>query len=97
MTFKEKMMSLMAAASFVVVAASAADAPFRVVVEPDVAVGVVKPVNGVGQPPMVGELKNWSMMHYLKEAGIPYSRLHDVGGRLGGGLFVDIPNLFPRL
>ena len=95
MTFKEKMMSLMAVASFVVVAASAADAPFHVAVEPAVAVGPVKPVNGVGQPPMVGSLKNWSMMHYLKEAGIPYSRLHDVGGRLGGGLFVDIPNLFP--
>ena len=95
MTFKEKMMSLMTAASFVVVAASAADAPFHVVVEPDVALGPVKPVNGVGQPPMVGSLKNWPMMHYLKEAGIPYSRLHDVGGRLGGGLFVDIPNLFP--
>ena len=95
MTFKEKMMSLMTAASFVVVAANASETPFRIVVEPDVAVGIVKPVNGVGQPPMVGSLKNWPMMHYLKEAGIPYSRLHDVGGRLGGGLFVDIPNLFP--
>ncbi len=29
-------------------------------------------------------LGKWSMMHYLKEADIPYSRLHDVGGRLGG-------------
>ena len=57
--------------------------------------GKVKPVNGVGQPPMVGALSDWSMMHYLKEAGIPYSRLHDVGGWLGGGLYVDIPNLFP--
>ena len=57
--------------------------------------GPVKPVNGVGQPPMVGQLNDWSMMHYLKEAGIPYSRLHDVGGWLGHGLYVDIPNLFP--
>ena len=57
--------------------------------------GPVKPVNGVGQPPMVGKLSNWSMLHYLTEAGIPYSRLHDVSGWLGGGLFVDIPNLFP--
>ena len=40
-------------------------------------------------------MSDWSMMHYLKEAGIPYSRLHDVGGWLGGGLYVDIPNLFP--
>jgi hypothetical protein len=57
--------------------------------------GPVKPVNAVGQPPLVGKLKNYMMFHYLKEAGIPYSRLHDVGGWLGGGLFVDIPNLFP--
>ena len=58
-------------------------------------IGPVKPVNGVGQPPMIDALGSWSMMHYLKEAGIPYSRLHDVGGWLGGGLYVDIPNLFP--
>ncbi len=64
-------------------------------VAPDKSVGPVKPVNGVGQPPMVGALENWPMMHYLAEAGMPYSRLHDVGGRLGGGMFVDIPNLFP--
>lgn len=35
------------------------------------------------------------MFHYLTEAGIPFSRLHDVGGYFGGGRFVDIPNLFP--
>lgn len=57
--------------------------------------GAVKPVNGIGQPPMVGALSNWSMMHYLKEAGIPYARLHDVGGVMGAGLYVDIPNVFP--
>lgn len=34
------------------------------------------------------------MFPYLTRAGIPYSRLHDVGGWLGGGLYVDIPNLF---
>ena len=59
-------------------------------------VGPVKPVNGVGQPPLVGKLANYPMFHYLKEAGIPYSRLHDVGGWLGGGLFVDIPVIFPN-
>ena len=58
--------------------------------------GSVKPVNGVGQPPMVGQLSSWPMFRYLKEAGIPYSRLHDVGGWLGHGLYVDIPNLFPN-
>ena len=58
-------------------------------------VGPVKPVNAVGQPPMVGKLRDYPMFRYLKDAGIPYSRLHDVTGWLGGGLFVDIPNLFP--
>ncbi len=67
----------------------------KIIIAPDQATGPVKPVNGVGQPPMIGALNDWPMMHYLKEAGIPYSRLHDVGGGLGGGLYVDIPNLFP--
>ena len=30
--------------------------------------GPVKPMHGVGQPPMVDKLGSWSMMHYLKEA-----------------------------
>ncbi len=32
----------------------------------------------------------------LGEAGVPYARLHDTGGRLGGGCYVDIPNVFPN-
>lgn len=48
-------------------------------IEPQKATGPIKPVNGVGQPPMVGQLAGWGMMHYLKDAGIPYARLHDVG------------------
>ena len=35
-----------------------------------------------------------TFFHYLTEAGIPYSRLHDVGGAFGGGKYVDIPNIF---
>jgi len=54
--------------------------------------GKVKPMHGVGQPPLTGGSP--AMFHYLGEAGIPYSRLHDVGGWMGGGLYVDIPNLF---
>ena len=64
-------------------------------VNPQHVLGPIKPINGVGQPPMVGQLNGWPMMRYLKEAGIPYSRLHDVGGWLGRGIYVDIPNLFP--
>ena len=55
--------------------------------------GPVKPVHGVGQPPLLGEIDT-KLFHYLAEAGIPYSRLHDVGGPFGGNLFVDIPNIF---
>ena len=55
--------------------------------------GRIKPMHGVGQPPSI----SWhSMYKYLKYAGIPYSRLHDVGGAMGQGLYVDIPNLFPN-
>ena len=53
--------------------------------------GKIKPMHGVGQPPYYESGKH---MHYLAEAGIPYSRLHDVGGPYGGGKFVDIHNIF---
>ena len=54
--------------------------------------GKVKPMHGIGQPPRTGI--STSLFHYLTRAGIPYSRLHDVGGSMGGGLYVDVPNLF---
>jgi len=40
---------------------------------------------------------NNSLILYFGEAGIPYSRLHDTGGRFGGGVFVDIANIFRDL
>ena len=54
--------------------------------------GKWKPMHGVGQPPRTGISDRH--FHYLTEAGVPYSRLHDVGGWMGGGLYVDVPNLF---
>ena len=54
--------------------------------------GKIKPMHGVGQPPIQGT--DFSMFRYLNEAGIPFSRLHDVGGWFGGNLWVDIPNIF---
>jgi hypothetical protein len=53
----------------------------------------MKPMHGGGQPPIGGK-DLIEYFHYLTEAGIPYSRLHDVGGPYGSGRFVDIPNLF---
>lgn len=55
------------------------------------AVGKMKPVHGIGQPPITN--KN-TLFPFLQDAGIPYSRLHDVGGYFGGGRFVDVPNIF---
>ena len=54
--------------------------------------GKIKPMHGVGQPPFQGT--DFSMISYLREAGIPFSRLHDVGGWFGGNLWADIPNIF---
>ncbi len=55
-------------------------------------IGTIKPIHGVGQPPISG--MDFSMFSYLKEANIPYSRLHDVGGAYGSFRYVDIPNIF---
>ena len=59
--------------------------------------GKVAPLHQAGQPPCVlGEISGWSkrMFHYLPEAGIRRSRLHDTGGAFGDNRFVDISNLF---
>ncbi|MBQ6823915.1 MAG: hypothetical protein IJP27_04625 [Clostridia bacterium] len=58
--------------------------------------GMIKPMHAVGQPPMAGGfgVLDFSYVDYLKQAHIPYSRLHDVGGAYGQSRFVDIPNLF---
>jgi hypothetical protein len=56
----------------------------------------IKPMHAVGQPPFGGGfLKfDFSPIEHLKNANIPYSRLHDVNGAFGGNRFVDIPNIF---
>ena len=56
-------------------------------------IGKIKAMHAGGQPPLGGKGYN-EYFHYLTEAGIPYSRLHDVGGAFGGSRFVDIPNVF---
>ena len=56
----------------------------------------IKPMHAVGQPPFRGGFQklDFSPMQILKDANIPYSRLHDVGGAFGGYRYVDIPNIF---
>lgn len=55
-------------------------------------IGPIRPMHAVGQPPQVGISGEY--MHYLTDARIPFSRLHDVGGLFGGNMYVDIPNIF---
>lgn len=55
-------------------------------------IGKIKPMHGGGQPPFLGT--DFKMFRYLTAAGIPYSRLHDVGGAYGEFRWVDIPNIF---
>ena len=58
--------------------------------------GKIKPMHAVGQPPLgvTDDGIDDSLFHYLEEANVPYSRMHDVYGHFGGFLFVDIPNIF---
>jgi len=53
----------------------------------------IKPMHAGGQPPVTSDASD-RYFHYLTEAGIPYSRLHDVNGAFGGYKYVDIPNIF---
>ena len=59
-------------------------------------VGKIKRMHAVGQPPFTGGFcsLDFSPMQLLKDANIPYSRLHDVGGAFGSNRYVDIPNIF---
>ena len=59
-------------------------------------VGKIKPMHAVGQPPFKGGFcrLDFTPMQILKDAYIPYSRLHDVGGAFGSNRYVDIPNIF---
>ena len=59
-------------------------------------IGKIKAMHAVGQPPFGSSYRtfNFEPINYLKDAHIPYSRLHDVGGVFAGNRFVDIPNIF---
>lgn len=54
----------------------------------------MKPMHAGGQPPLGSNRKMNEHFHFLSEAGIPFSRLHDVGGLFGSYRFVDVPNIF---
>ena len=55
-------------------------------------IGKIKPLHGGGQPNLSST--GFNDFRVLSGIGVPYSRLHDVGGAFGGNKYVDIPNLF---
>ena len=50
--------------------------------------GPVKPMHGVNNGPIISYY-DYSLFHYLQEAGIPFCRLHDFGGVFGGKVYED--------
>ena len=56
-------------------------------------IGSIKPVHSVCDPPYYGCSLN--CLPYLKQAGIPYARLHDIGMSGYSRRWVDIPSIFP--
>ena len=58
--------------------------------------GPVKPMHGVNNGPIISYY-DYSLFHYLQEAGIPFCRLHDFGGVFGGTHFVDVENIFTNM
>lgn len=59
-------------------------------------VGTIKPLNAINDVPSAyfcyGEAEKY--LRYPAEAGVHYCRLHDVGGRYGANVFVDVGNVF---
>lgn len=64
----------------------------KITVDFDTVIGKIKPFHAINNAPLLGT--DNCLFHYLGDAGIPYSRLHDTGGEYGGFRFVDIENIF---
>ena len=62
----------------------------------DKIVGKIKPLHAVNDVPSAhfcfGEAEKY--IRFSAEAGVPYCRLHDVCGRYGANVFVDVSNVF---
>ena len=54
----------------------------------------IKPMHAINNMPCLPYNRK-NMYECIKEANIPYSRLHDTGGAFGGSRYVDINNIFP--
>ncbi len=68
----------------------------KIFVDAGVITGEIKPMHAVCNVPWrscTEELEK-NYLQYYKDAGIPYCRYHDMGGRYGGCVYVDVPNIF---
>lgn len=54
--------------------------------------GKIKPLHGIDNAPIY--YTSDKLYHYLKESGIPFSRMHDTGGSYAANRYVDIGNVF---
>jgi len=61
----------------------------------DKSCGRIKPMHAVNNMPTVPTDWGYGLFSKLREAHVPYARLHDTGGYFGGAHYVDIPNIFP--
>ncbi len=52
-------------------------------------------MHAVNNMPTVPTDWGYGLFSKLREAHVPYARLHDTGGYFGGAHYVDIPNVFP--
>lgn len=64
----------------------------KITINANKTVGKIKPMHAVNNGPLGGP--GWGRWDLMKEAGIPFARLHDTGGAYGGHVYVDIANVF---
>ena len=58
-------------------------------------VGKIKPMHAINNMPTAPRNNATDLWGKMREAHIPYGRLHDTSGPFGGAHFVDVPNVFP--
>ena len=58
--------------------------------------GIVKPMHAINNLPCLPfDAHENNLFLKLQQAGVPYARLHDTGGKFGGAHYVDVENIFP--
>jgi len=66
----------------------------RITIDFNKVTGMIKPMHAVNNPPTV-PFDAYGLYGKMREANIPYVRLHDTGGAFGGARYVDVENIFP--